>query len=228
MSGWMVRPPDVPDDQHCLGNLFRFGTLSLDYLFRCQAIWADLLLQLFSTVKIIHKRNKCELINQSISNKYNIFIFISWNHLVTSMTKIKHCDHFFGYKIYKLLFEKFVDIKEVIRSRKSKTEIQYKVGQTKKVKHTTQKTKDWGYFGLLTCICFFCVLFLPILFDYIKKKPSYIDTKNRCLNLVKVFDGKCVRRHGTLWSQSHDCCMHSVAIANKVLILNLAWYKFIW
>ena len=100
-------------------------------------------------VKIIHKRNKCELINQSISNKYNIFILISWNHLVTSMTKIKHCDHFFGYKIYKLLFEKFVDIKGVIRSRKSKTEIQYKVGQTKKVKHTTQKTKDWGQKGYL-------------------------------------------------------------------------------
>jgi hypothetical protein len=46
VSGWMVRPPDVPDGQNCLGNLFRFGTLSLGYLFRCQAIWADLLLHL--------------------------------------------------------------------------------------------------------------------------------------------------------------------------------------
>jgi hypothetical protein len=46
VSGWMVRPPDVPDDQNCLSNLFRFGTLSLGYLFRCQAIWADLLLHL--------------------------------------------------------------------------------------------------------------------------------------------------------------------------------------
>jgi hypothetical protein len=46
VSGWMVRPPDVPDGQNCLGNLFRFGTFSLGYLFRCQAIWADLLLHL--------------------------------------------------------------------------------------------------------------------------------------------------------------------------------------
>jgi hypothetical protein len=30
---------DGPDGQNCLGNLFRFGTLSLGYLFRCQAIW---------------------------------------------------------------------------------------------------------------------------------------------------------------------------------------------
>jgi hypothetical protein len=46
VSGWMVRPPDVPDGQHCLSNLFRFGTLSLGYLFRCQAIWTGLLLHL--------------------------------------------------------------------------------------------------------------------------------------------------------------------------------------
>ena len=46
VSDWMVWPPDVPDGQNCLGNLFRFGTLSLGYLFRCQAIWADLLLHL--------------------------------------------------------------------------------------------------------------------------------------------------------------------------------------
>jgi hypothetical protein len=46
VSGWMVRPPDVPDGQNCLGNLFRFRTFSLGYLFRCQAIWADLLLHL--------------------------------------------------------------------------------------------------------------------------------------------------------------------------------------
>ena len=26
VSGWMVRPPDVPDGQNCLGNLFRFET----------------------------------------------------------------------------------------------------------------------------------------------------------------------------------------------------------
>jgi hypothetical protein len=42
----MVRPPDVPDGQNCPGNLFRFGTLSLGYVFRCQAIWNDLLLHL--------------------------------------------------------------------------------------------------------------------------------------------------------------------------------------
>jgi hypothetical protein len=51
VSGWMVRPPDVPDGQNCLGNLFRFGTLSLGYLFRCQAIWADLLLHLLASTK---------------------------------------------------------------------------------------------------------------------------------------------------------------------------------
>jgi hypothetical protein len=92
-------------------------------------------------VKIIHKRNKCELINQSISNKYNIFIFISWNHLVTSMTKIKHCDHFFGYKIYKLLFEKFVDIKGVIRSRKSKTKYNTKLAKRKRSNILHRKLK---------------------------------------------------------------------------------------
>jgi hypothetical protein len=59
VSGWMVRPPDVPDGQNCLGNLFRFGTLSLGYLFRCQAIWADLLLHLHFILRKLVEPDGC-------------------------------------------------------------------------------------------------------------------------------------------------------------------------
>ena len=89
VSGWMVRPPDVPDGQNCLDNLFRFGTLSLGYLFRCQAIWAD---PAFTFINLYIFCNLQRIINQNIHLDYVCIYFLirKFVCLFGKLTKIEN------------------------------------------------------------------------------------------------------------------------------------------